>query len=257
MKLPLLIDFDGVLRIENLPAPGIKEFFKFLKSADIYACILSNSSISTSDDIGRFFTRNSIECYLPVLTATDAAFDFVSSKYKKVSIYLSDNVSHLFQDIINNSEPEAVVIGDIGDRWSYEIMMDIFNHVIKGADLVALHKNKFWKPAGGEIMLDAGPFITAIEYATGKEAKLIGKPSPQYFQSALHRLGFSSNQKFIMLGDDLETDIAGAQNMGSEAILIYTGKTKYPLSYDSEIKPDYAAKDLYAVIELLKEIRSV
>lgn len=256
MKLPLLIDFDGVLRIENLPAPGMKEFFKYLKSSDINACILSNSSISTSADIVKFFTRNSIDCHLPVLTAAEAAFDFVAANYKKVSIYLSENVSRLFKDMIDNSEPEAVVIGDIGSRWSYEILMDIFNHVIKGADLVALHKNKFWKPAGSGIMLDAGPFITAIEYATGKNAGLIGKPSPQYFQSALRKMGYQPDQKFVMIGDDLDTDIYGAQNMGSKGILIYTGKTKYPLPADSKIKPDYEARDLSEVVKSLKEIRS-
>jgi ribonucleotide monophosphatase NagD (HAD superfamily) len=67
-------------------------------------------------------------------------------------------------------------------------------------------------------------------------------------------LGYQEETKFIMLGDDLESDITGANNMGSESILIYTGKTQYPLSTNSKVKPTYEAKDLLEVIKLLEKL---
>ena len=54
-----------------------------------------------------------------------------------------------------------------------------------------------------------------------------------------------------MLGDDLETDIKAAQKLGGTAILIYTGKTSFPLCADEKIKPDYEASNLYDVIKIL------
>ncbi|MFH1196251.1 MAG: HAD hydrolase-like protein [bacterium] len=251
MCLPLLIDLDGVLRIGKLPAPGIREFLDFIRSSGVNACILSNCSLSTGEHVRGFFKENSITCNIPIITAADAAFEFVSSKYSRVLAVVSDSVKHLFDGLIDEINPEAIVIGK---KWDYNIMLDIFNRLRGGADLIALHKNKFWISPENELLLDAGPFITALEYATGKQAKLIGKPSPHYFQSALHKLGFDSSQKFLMLGDDLETDIYGAQSVGSIAVLIYTGKTKHPIPSESTVKPDYIAADLRETIYLLEKM---
>ena len=66
-------------------------------------------------------------------------------------------------------------------------------------------------------------------------------------------LGFDLSQKFLMLGDDMETDIQAAKNLGADSILIYTGKTQPPLPSDSVIKPDHEAMNLLEVIDLLEK----
>ena len=132
------------------------------------------------------------------------------------------------------------------------MMNEIFNKVYSGVELVAMHKNKFWSPEG-KLSLDAGAFINAIEYASGKTATLIGKPSAIYFQTALSLLGFPNGSDFIMIGDDIDSDIIGAQQAGGKGILIYTGKTNYPLKEDSQIKPDFEAKNLTDIVEIIKD----
>jgi len=82
---------------------------------------------------------------------------------------------------------------------------------------------------------------------------LIGKPSPIYFKTALKILG-NENSSFYMLGDDLETDVNAAQKIGGKGILVYTGKTKFPLPADIKMKPDYEAKNLKEVITILKPL---
>jgi len=259
-QLPLLIDFDGVLRIGKHPANYLKEFFEFINNTKIPACIISNSTLTDGKSILKFFKKNSIVCNLPVLTAADATASYVKKKYKKIAVYCADSIKALFEDMIDFNFPEAVVVGDIGKRWNYEIMNEIFNFIINGADFIAMHKNKFWKTREEGLLLDAGTFINGIEYASGKNAVLIGKPSPFYFQAGLEVLGFSENlitenkQEFLMLGDDLETDIMGAKKMGAKTILIYTGKTSYPLPENSPIIPHFESKDLMNVISLLKNI---
>jgi ribonucleotide monophosphatase NagD (HAD superfamily) len=65
-------------------------------------------------------------------------------------------------------------------------------------------------------------------------------------------LGLPTNSEFIMIGDDIESDIIGAQKAGGKGLLIYTGKTKYPLNEGINIKPDYEAKNLTEVIDIIK-----
>ena len=187
---------------------------------------------------------------LPAMTSVDATLDYVKENYKRVSVYCRENIKPFFAQFDFDENPEAVVLGDIGDRWNYKTMNEIFRKVLNGADIIAMHKNRFWQPDGKTLTMDAGAFITAIEYATEEKAILIGKPSPIYFQTALKRLGFKKDDKFVMIGDDLESDIMGAQRIGGTGILVYTGKTKYPLS-DEAIHPDFEAINLREIITLI------
>lgn len=256
MNLPLLIDLDGVLRLGKTIAPYAEEFLSFIKSSDINACVLSNATLSTSTDVKDFFRQNGIVLEIPVMTASDVAAVYCRERYKKVSVFCSENVKAIFAGMIDDQNPEAIVIGDYGKKWDFETLNGIFKKVLAGADLIAMQKNRYWKTAEDGLLMDAGSFVAAIEYATNKEAILIGKPSPLYFHSALHMLGYQTDQKFIMLGDDLETDIRGANELSASTILIYTGKTEYPLAQGSSIKPNYEARDLKDVMTILQKLNS-
>ena len=173
---PLLIDFDGVIKIKNSPAPDAQKFFEFIDKNKIPACILSNSTLRTGELINDFFSDHGIKLLIPALTAFDITVSYVKKNYKKVQVYCRDYLKHHFEGMIDEKNPEAIVIGDIEDRWNYQIMNDIFNKVLNGADLLAMHKNKYWNPSG-KLEIDAGAFIAGIEFAVSKEATLLGKPS--------------------------------------------------------------------------------
>lgn len=253
-KIPLLIDFDGVLKIGDKPAEDASEFLNYLKQNNIPSYILSNSTLRTSKDLLKFLSDNKIDYGIPALTAVDAALNYVKKNYKKISVYCRESIKTVFKDLETDDDPDAVVVGDLGENWNYKTMNEIFRKVHSGADLIAMQKNKFWKPWGDKLFMDAGAFITAIEYATEKKSILIGKPSPLFFQSALNEMGYKNNNPFIMIGDDIVTDINAAQNIGGKGILVYTGKTKYPLTNDSIPKPNYEAKNLTEVINILEKI---
>jgi len=250
-KLPILIDFDGVIRLVKNPAPDAGKFLKFLFEKNIPSYIISNSTLKTGKDITQLLIDNNLPSDIPAMTAADATLHYVKEHYKKVSVYCVDEIKQLFNNYIDDENPEAIIIGDNGERWDFQMMNEIFNKVYTGAEFVAMHKNKFWYPEG-KLSLDAGAFINAIEFASGKTAILIGKPSPIYFQSALDLLGFPKGSDFIMIGDDIDSDIIGAQQAGGKGILIYTGKTNYPLDDDTKIKPNFEAQNLTEVIEIIK-----
>lgn len=245
----LLIDFDGVLKLGNKPAHGINNFLNYISGKDIPACIISNSTLNSARDLNNFFTANNIELKIPLMTAADAALNFVKERYKKVSVYAAPKVKELFIEVLADDNPEAIVVGDLGKDWTYEILNEIFRKVKNGADLIAMQKNRFWFTPEDGYLLDAGAFINAIEYAADKEAVLIGKPSELYFREGLKKAG--GVDEFFMLGDDLETDITGAANIGGKTILIYTGKTTKLYESRDNIKPDFEANNLDDAVSIL------
>ncbi len=252
-KLPVLIDFDGVIKLGDKIAPDAEEFFTFLIKNEIPFFLISNSTLRTAEGMLEFIKASGISVRIPAMTAVDAALIYIKDNYKKVSVYCRPDIKALFSEYDSDENPEAVVIGDIADRWTYETMNEIFRKVWNGAEIIALHKNRYWEPDGKTLTMDAGAFITAIEYASSKKAVVIGKPSPVYFQTALKELGFKPDSEFIMIGDDLESDIAAARAIGGKGVLVYTGKTKFPLT-DNTVKPDYEAGNLKETAAVIQEI---
>ena len=252
--LPLLIDLDGVLRINKQPAPKLEQLMKYIKDADLPACIISNSTLSTDADVKEFFAFHDVDCSMPVMTASSAAAIYAKQNYRHVAVYCTERIKNIFAEILDYDNPQAVVIGDYGKNWNFKTMNEIFLKVFNGADLIAMQEKRYWYTSEEGLLLDVGPFVKAIEYAAGKKATLIGKPSPHYFQSALKLLKFPEDAKFIMVGDDLETDILGAQKLGATTILMFSGITKRPLPADSHVKSDYEADDLEQLIGVLETL---
>lgn len=245
---PLLIDFDGVIKLGNEIAPDAEEFFNVIAKEQIPSCILSNSTLRTSDLMKDFLKNKGLEINIPALTAFDVTVEYAKKHYRKVKVYCRDYLLNHFDKMLTDVNPEAVVIGDIAERWNYNTMNEIFSYVMDGAELIAMHKNKFWQPEG-EIILDAGAYISAIEYASGKKSIVIGKPSEHYFKTALEKLGLRKDSNFYMIGDDLENDVIAAQKIGGKGILILTGKTR--LQDVKAEKPEFIVNNLNEAADLI------
>ena len=125
-------------------------------------------------------------------------------------------------DGLDLHEPNAVVVGDAGEHFSYAGLNRAFRLLQAGAPLLALGRNRYFKEADG-LSLDAGPFVAALEYAAGVSAELLGKPAPALFAQALRALGCNPDQA-VMIGDDVEADVNGALAAGLGGILVRTGK---------------------------------
>jgi HAD superfamily hydrolase (TIGR01458 family) len=128
-----------------------------------------------------------------------------------------------------------VIVGDLGEGWDYGVLNSAFRRLMDGAELIALQKNRYWETSDG-LSLDAGPFVASLEYATGREAEVMGKPSPAFFELALSELGISADHA-AMVGDDVEADVGGAMEAGLAGILVRTGKFREDLVSESGIEP--------------------
>ena len=109
-----------------------------------------------------------------------------------------------------------------GRGFTWDRLNQIFIQLRNGAELIALQRNRFWESEHG-LVLDAGPFVVALEYAAQTEALVTGKPSPAFFAQALEQLGVGANHA-VMIGDDVEADVGGAIDAGLDGVLVRTGK---------------------------------
>lgn len=140
---------------------------------------------------------------------------------------------------------DAVVLGDLYKVFDWDLLNELFGLLRGGADLIALHKNRFCR-RGQEIALDAGPFVAALEYAIDRPATVVGKPEPDFFRLALDDLGVAAEEA-VMVGDDLLADIGGAQAAGLTAVQVRTGKFTEADRRHPTIRPD-------GLIETLAEL---
>jgi HAD superfamily hydrolase (TIGR01458 family) len=144
---------------------------------------------------------------------------------------------------------DAVVLGDLGDGMTYARLNRAFRMLLDGAELVALARNRYWRGEDG-LMLDTGAFAAALEAASGKIATLAGKPAPAFFAAVLSSAG-ASPQTAIVVGDDLESDVGGAQQAGMRGVLVRTGKYRKGDLERSKTEPDAVVDSLAQLPGLL------
>jgi ribonucleotide monophosphatase NagD (HAD superfamily) len=74
-----------------------------------------------------------------------------------------------------------------------------FRLLLDGATLIAIHKSRYYKTAEG-LALGPGPFVAALEYASGATAQVVGKPTKEFFLSSLKDMGVEPHET-VMIGD--------------------------------------------------------
>lgn len=229
----ILFDLDGVLYEGDQAVPGAADAVNWFIKKDIPHLFLTNTtSISRSalveklTDLG---IKSNIEDFL---TPPVAALQYLQKhNTNNIALFVPEVTAEEFsnfelvadQTITTNESVDAVIIGDLGNQWTFNIMNNIFRLLIDNpqAELIALGMTRYWKTAEG-LQLDVGPMIKAFEYATGVNAIVTGKPALEFFKAATNLLGGQKN--VIMIGDDIRGDIRASQDAGLTAIQVRTGK---------------------------------
>ena len=147
------------------------------------------------------------------------------------------------------ADPQAIVIGDLGPAWTFDVVNRVFHWLLDGVEFIVLHRNRYWK-TGGELVLDVGAFVAAFEYATGREATLVGKPSRPMFEVAARSMGLALAD-VAMVGDDLQSDVAGSQAIGIQGFMVRMGKFRAEELNASNIEPDLVIDSVAALPGLL------
>lgn len=224
----LLLDIDGVLSTSWRAIPGSVEAMRWIRDAGIGFRLITNTTTHTRADLAATLAGAGFEVEAEeIVTAVVATATYLREHHPEAPAYvLSDgDAGDDLVDVEVVDTPEAaevLVIGGASDAFTYDAVNRIFRGLMEGAVLVGMHRNLFWRTAGGW-ELDGGAYLSGLEAASGVEATICGKPAPAYFASALSLLGVPA-ERAVMVGDDIANDILGAQAAGLRAVQVRTGK---------------------------------
>lgn len=253
-----LIDLDGTLFVGDSLLPGAGEFINKLRSQNRNFRIVSNSTVLSRKQISDRLHKLGIEVSeKEIFTAASATAELLRTfgGVKCFLVVVKDLVDEFSGIEVSEKNPDYVVIGDIGSAMNYDIMNKVFKLVMGGAELISLQKNRFHRDADG-LQIDAGSFVAGLEYSTGKQARIIGKPSRQFFNLAVHDIRVETGERwlsaeFAMVGDDIEADIKGAMDAGLVGVLVKTGKHNNSYSEHFGIVPDWSFESVKQLNENL------
>ncbi|MEO7345022.1 MAG: TIGR01458 family HAD-type hydrolase [Methylotenera sp.] len=249
----ILFDLDGVLYIGSRAIEGAVEAIEKIRASGMPCRFVTNTSTLSLISLQKKI--NALGFSIPaneIISAPQATLLYLQGQTDPVCrLLLADDVKHDFK-ALRQSDTAAnyIVIGDIGDAWSYALLNEIFNCLMHGAKLIAIHKNRFWQTEHG-LQMDIGGFIDSLEYASGAKAMIIGKPSADFFQIALDDMKVKPDEAMIV-GDDIDVDVGGGQQAGLKGVLVRTGKYRQSYADASSIKPDLTIDSIMDLPSALK-----
>ena len=136
---------------------------------------------------------------------------------------MNEEVKEDFEELEEVGEgADAVVIGDLGADFGYEMLNGAFRQLMDGAELIALQKNRFWMTPDG-LSLDVGPFVAALEYAARREALVVGKPAREFFASILDGIPAPSRAR-RRWSATMSRATSAARSRRAGGVLVRTGK---------------------------------
>ncbi len=239
----LILDADGVLVLKGQSLPGAEAALQQLTERRIPYRIVTNFSTAHRDVLAaRFSSGGLVVDPDQIITAASAAAGYTAAAYpdRPLFVLATPDAMREFdgQRVLAPAEADAedagvaaVVIGDAGDELSFAELDIAFRVARRGAELLGMHHNAWWLTARG-VTLDSGALVAGLEYALGRRARILGKPSPVVFRQAAAGLAADLGLRRLppaaiaMVGDDLRSDLAPARRLGMRTILTLTGKIR-------------------------------
>nr|CDJ95594.1 Haloacid dehalogenase hydrolase domain containing protein [Haemonchus contortus] len=218
-----LIDLNGTLHIEDMAVPRASEALERLRKSRPVKFV-TNTTKESINVLHRRVTGCGFRIEKDeIFTSLVAARRLIEERKLRPMLMLAKEALEDFEGI-NTTNPNAVVVGLAPSEFHFERLNDAFKLVLNGAQLVAVHKGRYYKRADG-LALGPGPFVAALEYATGAKAEIVGKPEPAFFLMGAATLGSDIDlANTVMIGDDAKDDVVGAIKSGMKGILVRTGK---------------------------------
>ena len=245
----ILCDLEGTLYSGDAPLPGATLLVPALRARRIPFCFLTNTtSRSRRALVARLASMGISVAADEIVSAPVAGAALLRARgHEVVAPFMEEGVLEDLEGLVlqggtaapGDRRPTAILLGDLGERWNFALLQLAFDHVRDGAEIVTCSRDRAYR-RHGELVLDVGPFVAALEYASGATATLAGKPSPAMYDTAIRQLRLPAVERssVLMIGDDMHSDIAGAQQAGLTAWAVATGKFSAAEAARAGIAPD-------------------
>ncbi len=268
----MILDADGVIVLKGRAIPGAQDALRRLGPAGIPYRIVTNFSSTHRETLAAGFGSDGLTVDPGrIITSASAAAAFTAAAHpgRPLFVLAAPDAAREFagQRLLTPAEAgrpgavaAAVVIGDAGEDLSFANLDIAFRLVRGGAELLAMHRNPWWLTERG-VTLDAGAVVAGLEFALGRRARILGKPSPVVFRQAAAGLASDLGMRRIpaaaiaMVGDDLLADLAPARRLGMRTALVLTGKVSadgvQAAADRARFIPDVVAPSLAEVVAAL------
>ncbi|MCX4846914.1 HAD-IIA family hydrolase [Streptomyces sp. NBC_00893] len=275
----VLTDIDGVLTVAWKPLPGTVAAMRRLREAGIPLVLVTNTTSRTRASIATKLAGQGFPVTAEDILTAPAATAAHLREHHPGARCLLINSGDVRDDLTgvtlvdeegegeggseggsegetsgHGAAPDVVVIGGAGDAFGYAELNRAFRHLQRGARLVAMHRNLYWRTATG-LDLDTGAFLLGLERAARVEAEITGKPAGSFFAAALAHLGVTASEA-LMVGDDIESDVLAAQAAGVTGVLVRTGKYLPETHRAAEGTPDHVIDSFADLPGLLERLRA-
>jgi HAD superfamily hydrolase (TIGR01450 family) len=240
----LLLDLDGVLVLAGKPIPGAAEALGELDRRGVPYLVVTNTSLVSRASLARWGQGLGLPTPADRFqSALSASAQLVRREFGDRPVYViaSEDAHAEFAGLnvrygagadASPGDVAAVILGDSPDQLTKANLDRAFRLVRGGAALIGMHRNPWWITPEGPT-LDAGAFLVALEWATGRRARIVGKPSAAFFRAAIDRLAAEAaargepplrGRDLAMVGDDVGSDIGGGRRAGLRTVFVRTGK---------------------------------
>jgi len=248
----VLVDLSGTLHVGNEATQGAVEALKRLRQKEniLIRFVTNTTKESKTLLLSRLRAIGFEIDDKEVFTSLTATHSMINAENLRPFLLLDDRALDDFKGI-NTDNPNAVVIGLAPEKMTYQNMNRAMRLVQSGAKLVAIHKARYFKDSQG-LALGPGAFVSALEYACETQARVMGKPSTQFFLSAIDNLNCPPEHCF-MIGDDVLDDIQGSQALGMKGILVKTGKYRMGDATKTSPLPHQICENFEMAVEYLLE----
>lgn len=235
----VIFDLNGTLYFKEKVLAGAAEIIADLRQQGLALRFMTNTDTKTREQLCTLIASYGLE--LPaseIFSAVHATLHYLKVKGYTFEGLLPVSLESDFAALRcpAGQRPHCVLIAENRQAISYETLDALFRYLMEGAELLVMQPGRHYFLADGP-HLDTGAFGALFEYATGKPATIMAKPSLGFFQTVLEDMNLASSE-VIVVGDDVSTDIAGAAKLGSKSILVRTGKYQNGDEFLSPAKPD-------------------
>ena len=248
----ILLDLDGVLYRWPEPIRGAGNAVAALRRAGKRIAFVTNNSSRTPEQVADRLQQMDIEATAAeVVTSALATASLLSDRGVGTAFVVGeDGIRKALADagirsVEDGEEMADVVVVGFDRSADYPRLKDASVFVERGAALIATNPDPSFPAPDGEAWPGAGALLAAIETTTGVKGEVVGKPEPELLRRALEAAG---GGRPLVVGDRLDTDIAGAVRLGWDSALVLSGASSREDVARSPWKPTSVIEDITALV---------
>ncbi len=253
----VLLDIDGVLTVSWRPIPGSADAVGWLRANAIPFRLMTNTTMLSRTRVADILRDGGFDVDRDeILSAAAATGAYLRERHAGARCFVLGETDDILEDlegvtIVPGGAAEVVVVAGADDRFTFANLNHALNLLVGGAALVAMQRNLTWLTDEG-LKFDAGPYVDALERASGTRAVVVGKPEPAFFRQGVEALGGVPIERVAMIGDDLAYDVLAAQSLGMAGVLVRSGKHRPGVDDRDAGAPDHVIASVADLSALLR-----